>query len=168
MTLDVELGRQQFLAAATNLEMDMRRPGRIRYGLDGTEQILPGASGGKPAEPLELLVLTRPIRCVAGVQVNPVGIALPNFHQRIAHRFSAGIEHPSAHIAHLTHRWGQGVVDDDQVIVGVQRQMVWIVGPLGGGGGSRQGLSEGTNRSEASGDGTGRPKEIPTRLEWQQ
>jgi hypothetical protein len=57
MTLDIELGREQFQATATDLEMDVRRPGRIRHGLDGPKQILPGASSGKPAKPLELLVL---------------------------------------------------------------------------------------------------------------
>ena len=111
--MDIELGREQFLATATDLEMDVRRPGRIRHGLDSPKQVLPGASSRKPAEPLELLVLTRPIRGVACVQVNSVGIALPNFYQRVAHRFAARIEHPSAHIAHLTHRRGQGVVDDN-------------------------------------------------------
>ena len=113
MPLNVELGGDQFLAATTDLEMDVRCPGRVRNGLDGPEQVLPSASSREPAEPLKLLVLTRPIRGVARVQVNSVGIALPNFYQRVAHRFAARIEHPSAHIAYLTHRRGQGVVDDD-------------------------------------------------------
>ena len=56
----------------------------------------------------------------------------------------------------------------DQIIVGVERQVVRIVGPLGARGGSRQSLGEGAGRCEASGNSAGRPKEIPTRLEGQQ
>src|SRR5579859_7459111 len=57
LALDVALRRQQLLAVALDLEMDVRRPAGIRDRLDRAEVVFAVGSGQEAAEALEILVV---------------------------------------------------------------------------------------------------------------
>ena len=106
------------------------RAARIRHGLDGAEEIFAGRTGHKPAEALEVFIL---LVLVAGpaVQIRAAIVALPDFDDGIANRLTARIEDAPAHVGHFTHGRREAVIDDEQVVVGVERQVIGIEWPFG-------------------------------------
>src|SRR5262245_38408572 len=65
------------------------------------------------------------------MEVGAVLVNLPNLNQRASYRLSARVQYPSAEVGDLAHGGSQGIVDHNQVIIGVERELVWIEGPLG-------------------------------------
>src|SRR5262249_11785064 len=102
MALDVALSDQQLLAATLDLEVAVRRPAGVGTRLDRAEVVLPGQAGEEPAESLEVLVLLvlLPV-AVVGVQVDALGVALPNLHERIANRVPFVVEDLAREVRHL-------------------------------------------------------------------
>src|SRR5690606_24748062 len=96
MSRDEDLRGQQFTLATRDLEVDMRRGApRIRYRLDRAEAILALGIRLELAVSLEVLVLLVLLpAAVARVQVNRVGVALPDLDQRVADRFAGQAENP--------------------------------------------------------------------------
>ena len=126
MALDVELSREQFLRATPDFEMDGRSARDIRHGLDRSEQALTRRPGEETPKTLEMMILFGAVRRVAGVQVNAIGVAPPDFDEGIANRISPGIKNPPAHPRDLAHGGRKSIVDHEQVVVRVERQMVGI------------------------------------------
>src|SRR6266511_5600129 len=60
------------------------------------------------------------------MKVSPAVVALPNFDDCVPNRFACGTEDSSAHVGNLAHARSQRVVDDDQIVVGIERQMIWV------------------------------------------
>src|SRR4029079_7144511 len=65
------------------------------------------------------------------MQVRPVVVPLPNFNQRIADGIAVGVENSSAKVCDFADRGSYRFVNDQQVIVGIQGQLVGIKRPLG-------------------------------------
>ena len=64
------------------------------------------------------------------MQIGPVIVHLPDLDQSVADRVSAGVQNLTAQVGYLAHGWRDGVVDDEQIVVGVERQMVGIKRPF--------------------------------------
>src|SRR5687768_23916 len=65
------------------------------------------------------------------MQIDAVCVALPDFNQGIANRLALRVENAAAEMRDLTHRWADRVVDDQQIVVSIQRQLVRVERPLG-------------------------------------
>src|SRR5580704_14603448 len=60
------------------------------------------------------------------MNVRAVVIDLPDFDQCIANRIAAGVEDFAAEVSHVTHGRRDRIVDDEQIVVRVERQMIGI------------------------------------------
>ena len=106
------------------------RPG-IRDRLDRPEVVLAVRAGREPAEALEVLVLLIAGRAaVAGVQVHLVGVALPDLDGRIPHGAPGRAQDAAGQVRDLADGRGDVIVDDDQVVVGIERQLVRVERPF--------------------------------------
>ena len=47
-----------------------------------------------------------------------------------ANRLTAGTEDPAGEMGDLANRRGDGIVDDQKIVIGVEGQLVWIKRPL--------------------------------------
>src|ERR1051325_6484702 len=129
MAFDVKLCREQLLAAAFDLVMNVRRAARIGQRLDGAEQIFATRTRNEPAEALKVLILLLRVAGLA-VQIRPVVVALPDFHDGIANWITFGIENSSAHVGHLADSRRERIVNHEQVVVRVERQVIGIERPF--------------------------------------
>ena len=66
-----------------------------------------------------------------GVQVRAVVVGLPDLDQGVAQRIAVGVEYATDQVRHLANGRRDRVVDDQQVVVGVERQLVGIERTLG-------------------------------------
>jgi len=130
MPLNVALGRELVSTGNFDSKMNVRSPSRIRDRLDRAEQIFSGRTGGEPSETLEVLVPLLSI-IASRVQIGPIVVGLPDFDDRVPNRFAMGSENLPTQVSHLTHPRRQAVVQHQQIIVGVERQLVGIERPLG-------------------------------------
>ena len=132
MAGDVQLGREQFAVAFFDLEVNVRRgPAGVGDRLDRAEAIAAVRSGQEPAEALEILVALVGLGfAVAGVDIDLVGVALPDFDGDAAHRTPRGGQHPTRQLGDLADGRSDPIVDNDQVVVGVERELVGIERPF--------------------------------------
>ena len=74
--------------------------------------------------------LSIPVGVVSGVVINLFRVALPDLDQSIPHRAARRVEHLAGQVGDLADGRSDAVVDDDQVVVGVERQLVGIKWPF--------------------------------------
>ena len=129
MAFDVALSRQQIFALRLHLVVNVRRPPRIRHWLDRAEKILARTAREETPEALEIPVALFRIARVR-MQVGPAVVALPDFHERIAHRVALRIEDAPAHVSNLADCGSDRVIDDDEIVIRIERQMVRVKRPL--------------------------------------
>src|SRR5262245_10223537 len=112
--------------------MDVWRAAGVWYRLDGAEVVFAGRSGQEATEALKILValllLAAGISCV---DVHTLVVALPDFDEGVAHRITLGVEDAARQMRDLADGRGDRVVDDEQVVVGVERQFVGVEWSLG-------------------------------------
>ena len=65
------------------------------------------------------------------VDIDPLAVHLPDFHEGVAHRLAVFVENAPAQVRDLANGRGNRVVDDDQVVVGVERQPIRVERPFG-------------------------------------
>lgn len=65
------------------------------------------------------------------MQVDAVGVDLPDFDGGVSDRRAAQVEHAAAEVRDLAHGRAEPVGEHDQVVVGVEREGDWIEGPFG-------------------------------------
>src|SRR5262249_23735515 len=121
MAGDEELRGQQLAVAALDLEVDVRAAAGIGNRLDGAKAILALLVRGESAEALEVAV-TSAAAVGAGVQVDAVAVDLPDLNDEIVESGAAGREHPAGEVGDFADGGRGRVADDDQVVVGVERQ----------------------------------------------
>src|ERR1051326_7041898 len=63
---------------------------------------------------------------IAAVQINTLVVHLPDLHQCVANRLAAAIEHPPAQVRDRSQRGGDAVINDDEIVVSVQRKVVGV------------------------------------------
>src|SRR5262249_23185868 len=79
---------------------------------------------------------------VARVDVHRIGVALPDLDGGVANRRPRGPEDAAGEVSDLTHGRGDLVVNDEQVVVCVEREFVRIEGAFGEGGRTEQLVGE--------------------------
>ena len=107
------------------------RAAGVGDGLDRAEVVFAGRAGQEPAEALEVRVALVAALVAVGVEVDAVGVALPDLDDGVADRVALGVEDAAGQVRDLADGRRDGVVDDDQVVVGVERQLVGVERPLG-------------------------------------
>jgi hypothetical protein len=65
------------------------------------------------------------------VEIGPVAVDLPDLDYRPSHWFASGVEHATSEMGNLPNPRREGVVEDQQVVVGVEGKLVGIEGPFG-------------------------------------
>lgn len=106
--------------------MHVARTAGVDGGLDCAEQIFPVGSGQEPADPLEVRVtISDGAVCV---DVSTVVVCLPDFYQCAANRAARAIEYPARHPGDFSNRGGCAVVDDEQIVVQIERQLIGVEG----------------------------------------
>ena len=108
----------------------MRTAARIRHGLDRAEKIFARGARAEAPEALEIFVAFLGV-ARAGVEIRAAVIALPDFHERIANRRAAGVEDASAEIRDFADRGRERVVHDEQIVVGIEREVIRVKWPFG-------------------------------------
>src|SRR5689334_19629120 len=125
MTLDVALGDELLLALHLDRKMDVWRAAGVGDRFDRAENIFSGRAGEEAPEALKVLVALVGI-AGPGVKISPAVVTLPDFDERIAYRVAARVEDPPAQPGDFAHSGCNRVVQDEQVVVGVERQFVRI------------------------------------------
>src|SRR5271157_559225 len=149
--LDEALRRQLDFIILPDLEVDVgSRPPRVRDRLDGPEVVFAGRAGQEAAEPLEVGVVLVPVLQV-GPEVRPVAVALPDLDDRVADRVALGIEDLAAEVRDFAHSGSDGIVDDEQVVVGVEGELGRVERALLNARGTFQLLGEGASGRERGG-----------------
>ena len=98
------------------------------------------------------------------MKVNAVVIALPNFDERVLDWVAAGAQDPTAQVRNLADSRREAVVDDDQIVVGVERKVIRIEGAFSLPGRADQLFGEQTTNAEQRGSAeSSAPKKIATR-----
>ena len=130
MALDITLGDELFLTFDSDGEVDVRCARPVGHGLDGAEHILAVGSSEESSEALEVTI---PLGRIAGlgVEIGAVVVRLPNLDQSVTHGVAVFVEDATGQPSDLTDRWRDTVVQDDQVVIGIERQLVGIKRPLG-------------------------------------
>ena len=85
---------------------------------------------------------------VATVQIHAVVIHLPDFHEGIADGITASIEDAPAQVCYFPDGWSNSVVNNDQIIVRIERQVIRIERPFGLARGAHQLFGEGARDRE--------------------
>ena len=121
-----QLRGQTVLAGNRSPAMHVARTAGVDGGLDGAEQIFPVGSVQELADPLEVRVtISDGAVCV---DVSAVVVCLPDFYQCAANRAARAIEHPARHPGDFSNRGGCAVVDDEQIVVQIERQLIGVEG----------------------------------------
>src|SRR5262249_25073603 len=82
------------------------------------------------------------------LEVSPIAVALPDLDNRVADWITPGIKDPAAQVRHVTHCGRNRVVDNEQVVVSVEREFRRIERPLANAGRALKLGGEGTPRRE--------------------
>lgn len=125
---DVTLSREEALVSLTDGHVNMRSPARIGNRFDGAEVVAAFQIGHEPAIALEVAIfLTRFPVCSTGVDVVAKAIHLPDLDQSILDRLPVDVPHGAGEMRDLADCRGDAVIDDEQVVVRIQRILVWII-----------------------------------------
>ncbi|MDT4855432.1 hypothetical protein FQZ97_897850 [compost metagenome] len=108
-------------------KMDMRGARRVGHRTNGSEAVAAIAGRLEAAIALEIGVAPGPVAATA-VQVDAIGIDLPDFHQGVLQRVAAGIENLPVQLHHNAAGLGRLLADQQQVVVPIQRQLIGIEG----------------------------------------
>ena len=68
------------------------------------------------------------------MEIDLIGIALPDLDHGILHRVAADVEDSADEMGDFAHSRGGAVVDDDEIVIGVEGELIGVEGPFGEGG----------------------------------
>ena len=105
--------------------MNMRRAWAILNRLDRAEIVLALAVRQEAAEALEVSVQFPAVGSLR-VNVDTVFVDLPDLDNCVADRFFSEAENTASQVRHVANGWGDSVVNDQQVVVDVERQLIGI------------------------------------------
>lgn len=126
VALDQHLRGVDALAILADREVNVRRAAGVGNRLDGSEIIDPAGIGEEPPVALEIRVAFPLVVRVPTVQVDAMVIHLPDLHHRIPDRTSVGRQNSAAQVGDFSQCRSDRVIEDDQVIVCIQRHLVRV------------------------------------------
>jgi len=89
----------------------------------------------------------------AAVEVDAAAIDLPDFDDGIADGVAFGVEEAAAEVGDFADSGGEVVVEDEKVVIGIEREFVRIEGAFGLTGRLGEGFGESAGRGEGGGEG---------------
>lgn len=161
LAFDVALGGEFFTAFGFNSEMDVGSAARIRDGLDRAKEVFAGRTGEKAAEALEMGV-SFVLVIGAAVEVSAIFIDLPDFDEGVADGLAVLVEDAAAEPGDLADSRRGGIVDDDEVVIGIEREFIGVERSFGLAGGFYQFLGEQAGNSKEGGAEGERVEETAT------
>ena len=60
------------------------------------------------------------------LQIRCCAINLPNLDQRVADWITSGVENPSTQMGDLPDGWSDRIANNNQIVVSIERELVWI------------------------------------------
>jgi len=148
--LDIQLSGEDTLVPVRDCNMDVRRASGIGRGFNGTEVVMTIGAGEKASIALEVSV-PFVLSVGLGMEVYSLVVYLPDLDDGIVERLPLGVHHHAAEVAYGTYRGSDLVVDDEEIIVGIQGKVVGIEGPFHVVGRTGEGLCQGTGYGEEGG-----------------
>ncbi len=152
VAFDVALGRELIGSGNFDFEVDMRRAAGIGDGFDRAEVVAAVFAREESAESLKVGVALGV--AVGRVEIAAIAIDLPDFDQCAADRVALGVEYFAGKVRHFADGGGDVVVDDEQIVVGVEGEFVGVERPLSLARGECEGFGEGTGGVEERGEGS--------------
>lgn len=128
-------------------DMNMRGAASVRCRLDAAEVIFTSRAREKATVALEVAVKVSAVPCLS-VDIVSTDIRLPNFDYRISDRTSRGSFYRTAEMSDLTDCGRDLIVDDDEIVIGVERKLIGVERPLRLPGRFGQRLREGARCSQ--------------------
>lgn len=130
MPLDKQLRGQTSPVFDIDGYVNVGRATGIAHWLDGSKIIFAVDAGGEPAKALKIRVLTFPIS-TPRMQINAIGITLPDFDLGVSDWVSLDIFHLARQMSYFTHGGGDGIVQNQQIVIRIQWESVRIERPFG-------------------------------------
>ena len=138
MSVDQQLRCEHPSAVLTDGDMNMRgskdADQRVLDRFDGPEVVLAFRIAQESPVPLKVLVEPGWLT-TTGVHVGTRVVDLPDLDERIAHRLTRSRQHPPGEVSNVSDGWRNAVVDDQEIVVGVERQDIRIERSFRGGSG---------------------------------
>jgi len=110
----------------------MPRASRVEHRLDGAKIVFALEPVRKPAKSLEVFVALRV--SVTTVEIDAMVVHLPDFHERVPYGVALRVEDAPAQVRDFADRRSDAVVDDDEVVVRIERPggpIEWALGLSG-------------------------------------
>jgi len=164
VTLNITLGDELLLALDAYGHVDVRGARLIGHRADRAEEVFARRPREETSEALEVTVALRGVTRLR-VDVRAVVVGLPNLNEGIAHGFTFFVEDPPAEPSDHANGRGDPVVNDDQVVVGIERKFVRVERPFGLLRGPREGFGKSTRHGEQRRPEGNLAQEITTGLE---
>jgi len=114
MACPVKLGGEQRAPVAQYLDVDMRRPSGISNRYDCAEGEAPGGVGPSVTEALESRI-ARGDTVIAGMQIDAVCVALPDFNSNIRYGPPVGVQNAPSEMENIATRLAYRAFNSDQV-----------------------------------------------------
>ncbi|MFM1944907.1 MAG: hypothetical protein RI897_3889 [Verrucomicrobiota bacterium] len=150
VALDVALGGEEVLGFAADLKVDVWGAAGVGDGFDGAEVVFPGRAGEEASVALEVSVAFGLV-AVLGVAVDAIPVGLPDFDQGIPDGVAAVVEEATAEVGDLADGGGEGIVEDEEVVVGIEGEAIGVEGAFCLGWGLGEFIGEGTGDGEPGG-----------------
>ena len=141
--------------------MNVWRATGIWDRFDGAKHIFTGRSSQETPETLKVGVASFQVVATARVIIHAFGITLPDFDQGVANRFPPAIQDAAAQPGHFPDAGIGLIIDDHQIVIGVQWQSVRIKRTFGLLGGSNQFLGKETGNLPKRGSQSGGSQKLP-------
>ena len=143
VAFDVALGGEHALVPLDDGHVDVWGARAVGDGFDGAEVVAAFGVGEEAAEALEIFVAFVAVATAAGVDVAAVGVGFPGFDDGVADGFAFDVADGAGEVGDIADGGGDAVVDDEEVVVGVEREFVRVERALGLEGCLEEGFGEG-------------------------
>src|SRR5439155_18236008 len=124
LAFDVTLSGPLVASLHFNGEMNVAGASGVEHRFDGAEVVFTRRASQKASESLEVRVARGVF--VAAVQINAVVVHLPDLDECVADGLSFGVQDTSFEVGDLTDGGVECVVDNDVVVVGVEREVIGV------------------------------------------
>jgi hypothetical protein len=149
-TLDVELSGKEALVPVGDCNMDVRGASGIGRRFDGAEVIVTLGICKKATIALEVLV-PLVLSVGLGMEVDTLVVDLPDLDDGIADRLTLGVQHNAGEVTNGTDCGGDLVVDDEEIVIGIEGKVVRVERPLRVPGCAGESLRKGAGYGEEGG-----------------
>ncbi len=130
MALDVALCREDTFPCYAHGDMNVRCASGIGSRLDAAEVVIACRAGEKTTVALEVGIASSSA-AAAAVNVVPVAVGLPDFDDGIPDGAAGGALYRSAQVRDFTNGGSDLIVDENEIVVGIERKLIGVERPLG-------------------------------------